>query len=74
MHSFRSRGHDGSPSLLPRHVGWIDVVDVWAWSPLAKSGALHGLDGEKVEVPSMSRTILGVGSERPLQFSLWYKL
>jgi hypothetical protein len=46
-HSFRSRGCDGPPSLLPRHVGWIDVVDVWAQSPLIVSEALDDLDGEK---------------------------
>jgi hypothetical protein len=73
MHPFQSRGHDGLLSLLPHQAGRIDVVDVWARSPLAVSGALRGLDGEKVEVPSTSCTIPGVGSEWPLWFSLRYK-
>jgi hypothetical protein len=68
-HSSQNRGRDGSPSLLPRHTGWIDVVDVRAWSPLIVSGALRGLDGEKAEAPSAPRTIPDVGSEWPLHFS-----
>jgi hypothetical protein len=72
-HPFLSHGHDGSPSLLPLHAGRIDIVDMWARSPLDVSGALCGLDDEKVEVPSTLRTIPDVGSERSLQFTLWYK-
>jgi hypothetical protein len=68
-HSSRNRECDGSPSLLPRHAGWIDVVDARARSRLVVSGALHGLDGDKAEVPSMSRAIPDVGSKWPLQFS-----
>jgi hypothetical protein len=51
----------------------VDVIDVWAQSPLTVSGVLHGMDGKKDEVPRPPRIILGVGSEQPLQFSLWYK-
>jgi hypothetical protein len=69
MHSSRNRGRDSSPSLLPRHVQWNNVVDVRAQSPLSVSGALRCLDGENTEAPSMPRTIPGVGSKRPLQFS-----
>jgi hypothetical protein len=36
------------------------------------SGVLRSLDGKKAEAPSTLRIILGVGSERLLQFSLWY--
>jgi hypothetical protein len=39
MHSSQDCGRDGSPSLLPRYAGWIDVVDVQAQSPLIVSGA-----------------------------------
>jgi hypothetical protein len=45
---------------MPRHTGWIDVVDVWAQSPLTVSKALHGMDGEKAEVPRMPQTIPGL--------------
>jgi hypothetical protein len=68
--SSRNCGHDRSPSLLPHHVGWIDVVDVRAWSPLAVSGALCGLDGKKAKAPSTPRTIPSMGFERSLWFSL----
>jgi hypothetical protein len=68
-----SHGCDGLPSLLSCHVGQIDVVDVWARSPLVDSGVLQSLDGEKADTPSMPCSILGVGSERPLRFSLWHK-
>jgi hypothetical protein len=71
-HSFWSRESEGSPSLLPYHIEWIYVVDVWAWSPLAMIGVLCGLDGEKAEAPSTPHAILGVGFERPLRFSLRY--
>jgi hypothetical protein len=67
-HSSRNHGRDGSPSLLPHHARWIDVVDIQARSPLAVSGALHGLGGERAKAPSTPRTIPGVGFERPLQF------
>jgi hypothetical protein len=73
-HSFQSREHDGPPSLLLHHVSWIDVVDVWAQSPFALSGALHSLDGEKAEAPSTPRIIPVVGSEMPLQFSFTVQL
>jgi hypothetical protein len=68
-HSSQNHGCDGSPSLLPRHAGWIDVVDVWARSPLIVSGAFLGSNGEKDEALSTSCTIPGVGSERPFWFS-----
>jgi hypothetical protein len=67
--SSRNCGLDDSPSLLPRHAEWIDVVDVRARSPLVVSEALRGLDGEKAKAPSMPRTIPGMGSKQPLQFS-----
>jgi hypothetical protein len=67
--SSQNHGHDGSPSLLPHHARWIDVVDVRAQSPLIVSGALRDLGVERAEVLSMPCTILGVGFERPLQFS-----
>jgi hypothetical protein len=69
MHSCQNHGCDGSPSMLPRHTGRIDIVDTRAWSPLVVSGALHGLDGKEAEVPSTLHTILGVCFEWPLQFS-----
>jgi hypothetical protein len=69
MRSSRSHGHDGLPSLLPCHVGWIDIVDVRAQSPPAVSEVLRGLGGERAKAPSTSRTILNLGFERPLQFS-----
>jgi hypothetical protein len=48
--------------LLPCHASWVDIVDVWARSPLIVNGALHGLDGKEVEVTSMTCTIPDVGS------------
>jgi hypothetical protein len=69
MRSSRSRGCDVSPSLLPHCAGWIDIVDVRARSPLAVSGALYGLDGEKAKALSTSSTIPSMGSERSFQFS-----
>jgi hypothetical protein len=66
MHSSQS---GSSPSLLPHHASWIDVVDVQTRSPLAVNGALHALDAKEVEVPSMSHTILDMDSEWLLQFS-----
>jgi hypothetical protein len=72
-HSFQSRGCGGSPSLLPHHTGWIDIVDVSGRSPLTVSGVLCGLGGERVEAPSTPCTILGIDFEQLLQFSLWYK-
>jgi hypothetical protein len=56
-------------SQLPHHARWIDVVDVWVRSPLIASGALNGLDDEKAEAHNTPCIILGMGSERPLQFS-----
>jgi hypothetical protein len=70
---FSKLWHDDSPSLLPRHAGQIDVVDMLAQSSLAMSGVLCGLDGEKAEVPSTPCTILGMGFKPPLQYSLRYK-
>jgi hypothetical protein len=64
-----SRVHDGPPSLLPRHVGRIDVVVIRAQSPFVVSGALHGLDGEKAETPGTPCIISGVGSELSHWFS-----
>jgi hypothetical protein len=66
MHSSRS---GGSPSMMPCHASWVDVVDVWAQSPLTVSGSLHSLDGEEVEVPSMPHNFLDVGSKWLLWFS-----
>jgi hypothetical protein len=63
MHSFRNHGHGGSPSLLPHHARWIDVINVWAQSPVTVSGALCGLDGKKAEAPITPRTISSVGSK-----------
>jgi hypothetical protein len=68
-HSSQNRGPDGSPSLLPHHAGWINIIDMRARSPLAVSGALHGLGGKKAKAPSTPRTIPGVGFEQPLRFS-----
>jgi hypothetical protein len=74
MHSFESHGCDGPPSLMHHHVSWIDVVDVWAQSPFAVSGALHGSDGEKSEAPSTPCIIPVMGSETLLQFSSMVQL
>jgi hypothetical protein len=65
----RSSRSGGSPSLLPWHTSWVDVVAMWARSPLVDNGALLGLDGKEVDAPSVPRTILDVGSEWPLRFS-----
>jgi hypothetical protein len=74
-----NRGHalllyrGGSPSLLPRHARWIDIVDVQVQSPLAASDTLLVLDGEKTEVPStraLSRALIPNGR---FSFPLWYK-
>jgi hypothetical protein len=73
-HSFQSHGRDGPPSLLPRHVSWIDVVDVQAWSPFTVSGVLHDSDRGKVEAPSTPRIIPVMGSKMPLQFSSMVQL
>jgi hypothetical protein len=61
--------HRGSPSLLPHHARWINVVDVRVQPPLTASGALRGLDGEKVEASSMPCIISGMGFKLPLRFS-----
>jgi hypothetical protein len=71
--SFCSRGCDGSSSLLPPLIGWIDVIVVWARPPFTMSGALHGLDGKDAEASSTPHIIPGVGSEPSLRFLLWYK-
>jgi hypothetical protein len=68
-HSFQSHGRDWLPSLLPHHVSRVDIVDVWARSPFAVSGALHGSDSEKAEASSTPHIILVVGFEMPLWFS-----
>jgi hypothetical protein len=62
-HSSQSHGQDSWPFLLPHHTGWIDAVNVRAWSQLPVSGALSGLDGEEAKAPSTPCTILGVGSK-----------
>jgi hypothetical protein len=59
-----------SPFLLSCHTGWIAIVDVWDWSPLAVNEASHGLGGEEVKTPSPPRTILIVVPERLLWFCL----
>jgi hypothetical protein len=69
MHPFHSRVRDGPPSLLPHHIRRIDVAVIQAQSPFRVSGALHSLDGEKVEVPSTPRIIPDAGSEPLLWFS-----
>jgi hypothetical protein len=73
LHRFTEATHSsrsgGSPSLLPWHASWVDVVDVWARSPLTVNGALHDLNHEEVEARSMPLTIPDVGSEWPLRFS-----
>jgi hypothetical protein len=68
-HSFKSRGHDGPHSLLPRHISWIDVVDLRAWSPFIVNGAMHGSNGEKAEAPGTPHIIPISGTEMPLHFS-----
>jgi hypothetical protein len=42
-----SSRNGGSPSLLPPHARWIDVVDMRVQPPLVASGVLRGLDGKK---------------------------
>jgi hypothetical protein len=69
MTSFHSLARNGLPSLLPRHIRWIDVVTIWARPPYAVSGPLHGLDDEEAEAPSMSHIIPGTGSKLSLWFS-----
>jgi hypothetical protein len=59
--------------LLPRLTERVDVVDMWARSPVAVSGVLRGLDGEKAEALSTLPIILGMGSKWPHRFSLWHK-
>jgi hypothetical protein len=49
---------------------WIDIVDVRVRPTIVASGVLRSLDGEKAEALSTNRIIPGVGSERPLRFSL----
>jgi hypothetical protein len=44
-HPPRSRGCDGSPSLLPRHVEWIDNIAVQAQPSFVVSGVLRSLNG-----------------------------
>jgi hypothetical protein len=73
-HSFQSHGCGGLPSLLPHHVSWIDVVDMWTQSPFIVSGALHGSDGEKAKAHSTPRIIPVMGSETPLRFSSMVQL
>jgi hypothetical protein len=73
MHSLGSRGHDVSRSRLLHHTGQTNAVDEWARAKLIVSGVSHGLNGEKAEAFGMPLTILGVGSEWPLQLPLWYK-
>jgi hypothetical protein len=68
MHSFRSHGRDGPPSLLPHHISWTDVVVMQARPPFTVSGVLQGSDGENAEPPSTSRIIPVAGSKTPLQF------
>jgi hypothetical protein len=64
-----SSQNDGSPSLLPRHTRWINIVDVLIQPPLIASGALCDFDGEKAKALTTSCIMLGMGSERPLLFS-----
>jgi hypothetical protein len=44
---FQSHGRDGSPSWLARHAKWINVVDVWARSPLKVCGGVVRLGWQK---------------------------
>jgi hypothetical protein len=73
-HSFQSHGRDGPPSLLHCHISWIDVIDVWARSSFAVSGALHGSDGEKAGALSTPDIVLVMGSETLLRFSFMVHL
>jgi hypothetical protein len=65
-HSFQSHGCDGPPFLLPHHTRCFDAVGMWARSPSAASGTLHGSDGVKAETASMPRINPGAGSELSL--------
>jgi hypothetical protein len=60
----------GPPSLLSRRPSRVDVVDMWAWPPLAVNWVSHGSDGEEVKVPTLPHTIL---LNVRFGFSLWYK-
>jgi hypothetical protein len=42
------------PFLLSCHTGWLAVIDVWDWSPLAVNEASHGPGGEEVKTPSLT--------------------
>jgi hypothetical protein len=53
----------GTSSLLSHRVGQVDVVELWAWPPLALNRALRSLDSEEVKAPSPLCTISDLGSE-----------
>jgi hypothetical protein len=75
VHTFFSKSWAcGSPSLMPRPAERVNIVDMWARSPLTVSGVLHSLNGEKAEVPSPPCIIPSMSSEWTLQFYMWYKL
>jgi hypothetical protein len=61
----------GSPSLPFCHASWVDVLDVWVWSPLVMNGTSCGSGGEEVKKPILPRNIPNVGSELSLQFYLY---
>jgi hypothetical protein len=70
MHSFQSCEHDGLPSLVPHHAGWVSVTSMRDQPPFVASGTLHGSGGEKDDALSVPLINLGTGSEPSLQLSL----
>jgi hypothetical protein len=52
-----------TPSLLSHRAGRVEVVELWAWPPLALNRALRISDSEEVKAPSPLRTISDLGSE-----------
>jgi hypothetical protein len=53
----------GMSSLQSHRAGRVDVVELWAWPPLALNRALCSSDSEEVKAPSPLRTISDLGSE-----------
>jgi hypothetical protein len=59
--------------LRPHHARWMNVVDVWILPPLAASGALRSLDGERSRhLAHCAQSQAWVLSYR-FDFPLWYK-
>jgi hypothetical protein len=73
MHSSRNCGRYGSPSLLPHHIGWINVVDMWAQSPLTVSGTLLGLNSERPRCLACHALSQVWVLNNRFGFPLWYK-